>query len=129
MISEEETEQRGRLSDMVRNSSVFELYRDFSLDASNKCNEMRFVNHSINSNVRPARIVVNGDCRLGFFAQQDIPAQTELTFQYGWLNRALDSNGSSTENRKEGSKKRKGAPNAPRQGSKSRKLKRPPGQS
>ena len=45
-------------------------------------NNMRFMNHSVNGNVKQIRIEVNGDTRIGFFAERDIPAQTELTFDY-----------------------------------------------
>lgn len=58
---------------------------DELIDAGNMCNEMRFMNQNIkNGNVRPIKILVNGDTRIGFFAARDIPAQTEMLFDYGY---------------------------------------------
>lgn len=48
------------------------------------CNEMRFINNSSTPNVRPATLLVNGEARIGFFAMEHIPAQTEITFNYGF---------------------------------------------
>lgn len=61
-----------------------------TIDAGNMCNEMRFLNHSATGNVHPITIWINGDARIGFFALRDIPAQTEMTFSYGF-NFALGS--------------------------------------
>ena len=68
---------------MVQNTSLFGLTTDTTVDAGNMCNEMRFLNHSSQPNVRPVRIGVNGDTRIAFVAQKDIPPQTEMTFYYG----------------------------------------------
>ena len=87
LISHDETERRGRFYDMLRNTSLFEINGDLTIDAGNMCNEMRFLNNTLKKSspdVRPVILMVNGGCRIGFFALRDIPAQTEMTFSYGF---------------------------------------------
>jgi histone-lysine N-methyltransferase EZH2 len=84
MISHEEADRRGYLYDLIGNSSLFDLSTDFVVDAGRVCNEARFINHAAKkyANLQPEHLTVNGDRRMLFFANQDIPAQTELTFDY-----------------------------------------------
>ena len=42
----------------------------------------RFINHSCDPNAETQKWTVNGDTRVGLFALQDIPAGTELNFNY-----------------------------------------------
>ena len=84
MISQEEADRRGQLYDIRNHSSLFMLTADVALDADRKGNVMRYINHSSTPNTTPRTITVNGDNRIGFFALQDIEAQTELTFNYGY---------------------------------------------
>ncbi|KAL7581353.1 hypothetical protein ACA910_006109 [Epithemia clementina (nom. ined.)] len=84
MISQEEADRRGQLYDIRNHSSLFMLTADVALDADRKGNLMRYINHSATPNTTPRTITVNGDNRIGFFALQDIEAQTELTFNYGY---------------------------------------------
>ena len=95
---------------MERNTSLFGLARDKTIDAGNLCNEMRFFNHSENGNVKQIVLEVNGDARIGFFADRDIPAQTEMTFDYKF-SVAFDSSAHGLEAPEaSGSRKRKGEP-------------------
>jgi len=85
MITQDEAERRGRLYDIQKNSSLFMLSADFAVDADRKHNLLRYINHSSASpNTFPLNITVDGENRLGFFTCQDIPPQTELTFDYGY---------------------------------------------
>ena len=52
------------------------------IDAGPKGNIARFMNHSCKPNCETEKWTVNGDTRVGIFAQADIPAGTELTFDY-----------------------------------------------
>lgn len=45
-------------------------------------NVARFMNHSCQPNCETQKWTVNGDTRVGLFAVVDIPANTELTFNY-----------------------------------------------
>lgn len=45
-------------------------------------NAARFMNHSCQPNCETQKWTVDGDTRVGLFALEDIPANTELTFNY-----------------------------------------------
>uniref|UniRef100_A0AAV2L1K0 Nuclear receptor binding SET domain protein 1b n=1 Tax=Knipowitschia caucasica TaxID=637954 RepID=A0AAV2L1K0_KNICA len=55
---------------------------DRIIDAGPKGNEARFMNHSCRPNCETQKWTVNGDTRVGLFALEDVPAGTELTFNY-----------------------------------------------
>jgi SET domain-containing protein len=48
------------------------------IDAGDKGNIARFMNHSCNPNCETQKWTVNGDIRIGLFALKDVPAGTEL---------------------------------------------------
>lgn len=52
------------------------------LDAGPRGNIARFMNHSCDPNAETQKWTVNGDTRVGLFALTDIPAGSELTFNY-----------------------------------------------
>jgi len=52
------------------------------IDAGLKGNQARFMNHSCDPNADTQKWIVNGDTRVGLFANKDIPDGTELTFNY-----------------------------------------------
>ncbi|KAM6961098.1 histone-lysine N-methyltransferase NSD2 [Aplochiton taeniatus] len=58
------------------------LDKDRIIDAGPKGNFSRFMNHSCQPNTETLKWTVNGDTRVGLFAVGDIPAGTELTFNY-----------------------------------------------
>lgn len=90
MISQEEADRRGQLYDIQNHSSLFMLTTDIALDADRKGNLLRYLNHSSTPNAIPRTVCVDGDNRIAFFACRDIPAQTELTFDYGY-NLSVDN--------------------------------------
>ncbi|XP_048459532.1 histone-lysine N-methyltransferase NSD2-like [Rhincodon typus] len=55
---------------------------DRIIDAGPKGNYCRFMNHSCQPNCETQKWTVNGDTRVGLFSLCDIPAGTELTFNY-----------------------------------------------
>ncbi|XP_030371426.1 probable histone-lysine N-methyltransferase Mes-4 isoform X2 [Scaptodrosophila lebanonensis] len=57
---------------------------DFIIDAGPKGNLARFMNHSCEPNCETQKWNVNSINRVGLFAIKDIPADTELTFNYLW---------------------------------------------
>ncbi|XP_018319115.1 uncharacterized protein LOC108732676 isoform X2 [Agrilus planipennis] len=56
--------------------------KDRIIDAGPKGNLARFMNHSCQPNCETQKWTVNGDTKVGLFALEDIPANTELTFNY-----------------------------------------------
>ncbi|PIK36275.1 putative histone-lysine N-methyltransferase NSD2 isoform X2 [Apostichopus japonicus] len=56
--------------------------KDRIIDAGPKGNMSRFMNHSCQPNCETQKWTVNGDTRVGLFALEDIPAGSELNFNY-----------------------------------------------
>ncbi|XP_035382904.1 histone-lysine N-methyltransferase NSD2 [Electrophorus electricus] len=66
----------------IGNFYMLTLDKDRIIDAGPKGNQARFMNHSCQPNCETQKWTVNGDTRVGLFALVDIPAGTELTFNY-----------------------------------------------
>lgn len=56
--------------------------KDRIIDAEPAANHARFMNHSCQPNCETQKWVVNGQTKVGLFAIDDIPAGSELTFNY-----------------------------------------------
>lgn len=54
------------------------------IDASRRGNLGRFINHSCEPNCETQKWVVHGELAIGLFTLEDIPAGTELTFDYNF---------------------------------------------
>lgn len=73
---------------------------DLVIDAGQKSNHARFINHSCEPNCETQKWTVRGTPRIAIFAREDIAAGTELTFDY-----QLDSLGNDKKRCLCGSKK------------------------
>ncbi|XP_051537156.1 histone-lysine N-methyltransferase NSD2-like [Myxocyprinus asiaticus] len=84
MIDEEECRARIKHAQEndIGNFYMLTLDKDRIIDAGPKGNEARFMNHSCQPNCETQKWTVNGDTRVGLFSLTDIPAGTELTFNY-----------------------------------------------
>lgn len=79
VISQEEAERRGRVYDKINRSYLFNLTTDSVIDAYRKANKTKFMNHSSKPNCSTKNTNVNGEIRVGFYAKEDIPAQSEVS--------------------------------------------------
>ncbi|RWS15021.1 uncharacterized protein B4U79_12280 [Dinothrombium tinctorium] len=58
------------------------LKNDEIIDATEKGNLTRFVNHSCDPNAETQKWTVNGELRIGFFAKRNLEIGDEITFDY-----------------------------------------------
>ncbi|XP_072313696.1 histone-lysine N-methyltransferase NSD2 [Eucyclogobius newberryi] len=84
LIDEEECRSRIKYAqeNNITNFYMLTIDKDRIIDAGPKGNYSRFMNHSCQPNCETQKWTVNGDTRVGLFAVRDIPAGTELTFNY-----------------------------------------------
>ncbi|XP_062868198.1 histone-lysine N-methyltransferase NSD2 [Trichomycterus rosablanca] len=84
VIDEEECRSRIKQAQEndIGNFYMLTLDKDRIIDAGPKGNEARFMNHSCQPNCETQKWTVNGDTRVGLFSLVDVPACTELTFNY-----------------------------------------------
>ncbi|XP_067618533.1 nuclear receptor binding SET domain protein [Eurosta solidaginis] len=86
IIDDNEFKQRVSQKSLDRDENFYFLSveKDYIIDAGPKGNLARFMNHSCDPNCETQKWSVNGLNRIGLFAIKDIPADTELTFNYHW---------------------------------------------
>ncbi|XP_034664660.1 probable histone-lysine N-methyltransferase Mes-4 isoform X1 [Drosophila subobscura] len=86
VINQEEFQRRMLEKQTARDENFYflGLEKDFIIDAGPKGNLARFMNHSCEPNCTTQKWTVNCSHRVGLFAIKDIPAETELTFNYLW---------------------------------------------
>nr|XP_014064670.1 unnamed protein product [Salmo salar] len=84
LIDEEECRSRIKYyqENDITHFYMLTIDKDRIIDAGPKGNYSRFMNHSCQPNCETQKWTVNGDTRVGLFAVCDVPAGTELTFNY-----------------------------------------------
>ncbi|XP_072378202.1 uncharacterized protein [Diabrotica undecimpunctata] len=84
LIDDEEYQRRIQKMHEQKEENYYFLtiYKDRMIDAGPKGNIARFMNHCCQPNCETQKWTVNGNTRVGLFATGDIPANTELTFNY-----------------------------------------------
>lgn len=84
VIDDEEYQRRLQKKHEEKDENYYFLTIDSTriIDAGPKGNVSRFMNHSCQPNCETQKWTVAGDTRVGLFSICDIPAETELTFNY-----------------------------------------------
>ncbi|CAK1594383.1 unnamed protein product [Parnassius mnemosyne] len=84
LIDEEEFKRRMVRKHEIRDENYYFLTLDKErmIDAGPKGNLARFMNHCCEPNCETQKWTVLGDVRVGLFALRDIPANSEVTFNY-----------------------------------------------
>jgi len=72
-----------RIRKFLHRNYAFGLTQMFSLDSYLLGNETRYLNHSKNANCTAKVRVVNGDLRIGIYAESTIKKRAELFLDYG----------------------------------------------
>ncbi|XP_064604086.1 histone-lysine N-methyltransferase NSD2-like isoform X2 [Liolophura sinensis] len=84
LVDEEECRRRivKAHEENITNFYMLTIDKNRIIDAGPKGNLSRFMNHSCQPNLETQKWTINGEVRVGLFAAQDIPAESELTFNY-----------------------------------------------
>lgn len=84
LISEGEANRRGVIYDKGKCSYLYQVTRDLLVDATHYGNKIRFANHDNRPNCDCKIVKVNGDFRIGIYANRDLKAEEELFITYGY---------------------------------------------
>ncbi|KAF9967999.1 Histone-Lysine N-Methyltransferase ash1l [Mortierella alpina] len=82
-----QTECHKRMEGIYKNNKNFyflEYEKGEVVDACQKGTNARFVNHSCSPNSQIEKWYLNGEMSIGIFASQDIPAGTEISYDYNF---------------------------------------------
>lgn len=88
MVSRREFNRRSHEYSKAKSKHHYfmELTREATIDATEKGQISRFINHSCDPNCETQKWTVNGLIRVGFFAIRDIVAGEEITFDYQFIH-------------------------------------------
>ncbi|KAL0909795.1 hypothetical protein M5K25_020693 [Dendrobium thyrsiflorum] len=86
VISWKEAKQRSQAyeTEGLKDAYIISLNANETIDATRKGNLARFINHSCGPNCETRKWNVLGEIRVGIFAKHDIPAGTELSYNYNF---------------------------------------------
>ncbi|PKU70557.1 Histone-lysine N-methyltransferase ASHH1 [Dendrobium catenatum] len=86
VISWKEAKQRSQAyeTEGLKDAYIISLDAHETIDATRKGNLARFINHSCGPNCETRKWNVLGEIRVGIFAKHDIPAGTELSYNYNF---------------------------------------------
>ncbi|XP_038989167.1 histone-lysine N-methyltransferase ASHH1 isoform X1 [Phoenix dactylifera] len=86
IISSKEARRRSQAyeTEGLKDAYIFNLNSQESIDATRKGSLARFINHSCQPKCETRKWNVLGEVRVGIFAKQDIPAGTELSYDYNF---------------------------------------------
>lgn len=84
VLNPDEFEKRANVYSEDKNQHYYfmSLRADAVIDATQKGNISRFINHSCDPNAETQKWTVNGELRIGFFSKRTILAGEEITFDY-----------------------------------------------
>lgn len=78
LISQDEADRRFLRYDKIGYNYLFDHSTEYVIDGMNKGSKARFANHSDHPNMEAKVLKVNGESRIGFFARENIEAQSEV---------------------------------------------------
>ncbi|KAK8946591.1 Histone-lysine N-methyltransferase ASHH1 [Platanthera zijinensis] len=86
VISWKEAKRRSQIyeAEGLKDAYIISLNAHESIDATRKGSLARFINHSCGPNCETRKWNVLGEISVGIFAKQDIPAGTELSYDYNF---------------------------------------------
>ncbi|KAF0296091.1 Histone-lysine N-methyltransferase SETD2 [Amphibalanus amphitrite] len=102
VLDSEEFKRRTKEYDRLKYHHYYfmALKADAIIDATEKGNASRFINHSCDPNSETQKWTVNGELRIGFFTRRPVSAGEEITFDYQ-LQRRQDETSSEEEEEEE----------------------------
>ncbi|KAE9617237.1 hypothetical protein Lal_00034287 [Lupinus albus] len=72
------------------NFYLCQINRDMVIDATNKGNKSRYINHSCCPNTEMQKWIIDGETRIGIFATHDIQKGEHLTYDYQFVQFGAD---------------------------------------
>ncbi|KAK0459931.1 hypothetical protein IW261DRAFT_344187 [Armillaria novae-zelandiae] len=83
LIFEPSVDTRCDLARHRKRNYMFELNKTLTVDSTYLSNESRYINHSKRPNCRSMTKLVNGEHRIGIYANRRVQSGEELSFDYG----------------------------------------------
>ncbi|KAK0220421.1 hypothetical protein IW262DRAFT_1494501 [Armillaria fumosa] len=83
LIFEPSVDTRCDLAQHRKRNYMFELNKTLTVDSTYLSNESRYINHSKRPNCRSMTKLVNGEHRIGIYANRRVQSGEELLFDYG----------------------------------------------
>ena len=78
-----ESETDSDSEELTPSAYFFDLAKDAFVESEKEGNKIRYVNYRDDQNVYALHCAVDGEPRIGIYASEDIPPQSELFIDYG----------------------------------------------